>query len=462
MKLQNIKITELKESKINPRGREFSGPEFDDLVASIKEKGVLVPIIVRQTSKSDHSAAYEIVAGARRFRAAKIAGLEEIPATIQQLTDFEAREVQIIENLHREGIHPLEEGEAYRKLIEESKYEIKSVAAKVGKSETYVRQRLFLTNLIEKVAGYYRAGKVNDGQAVVIARLSPGNQEIVMKEISDRSWRLNSLKDLENFIKEKIYSPMEFQPWLKTPELKLVVGKCIECQPMNADLFGEAKPDKCNNLKCWMRKMSVYINYRAKTEKLVKVTKEWNPSNKSLIGRDNYKTLSSKEKDHCKFAKKAIVAEGEDIGTTIFICFDKECRKHSDDHSIYERTLAEKARRKKEIEKAKKAKLARNAHLERALKVVNWPLNKPKHLEALFALACDNTSANTWRSVAKRRELKVEKKKGSWGSSYYDYRSAVESIAQKMNATEKARLAFEFLIDTGYESHHKGIGKLTK
>ena len=183
MKLQLIKVTLAYESDTNPRGKKFEGPSFDDLVASIKEKGVLVPVIARPKEKGGKS--FEIVAGNRRFRAAGLAGLKEIPARVEELSDDEAREVQIIENLQREDVHPLEEGEAYHKIIEESKYEIAAIAAKVGKSETYVRQRLFLTNLSEKSAKAYRKGDITDGHAVLIAKLSPNDQIEAVKFASD-------------------------------------------------------------------------------------------------------------------------------------------------------------------------------------------------------------------------------------------------------------------------------------
>src|SRR5690349_8738274 len=134
--LQTLPIGKCFESPTNPRGSKLEGPELDELVASIKEKGVLMPVLARPVKDK-----FEIVAGNRRFRAATLAGLKEIPARVSEMSDAEAREAQIVENLQRADVHPLEEGTAYRKLIEEAGYDVPAVAAKVSKSETYVRDR---------------------------------------------------------------------------------------------------------------------------------------------------------------------------------------------------------------------------------------------------------------------------------------------------------------------------------
>lgn len=100
MELRSIKLSECFESPTNPRGSKFEGREFDELVASIREKGVLMPILVRA-----HKGKFEVIAGNRRFRAAKEAAFTEIPARIVEMTDIQAREAQIVENLQRADVH---------------------------------------------------------------------------------------------------------------------------------------------------------------------------------------------------------------------------------------------------------------------------------------------------------------------------------------------------------------------
>src|ERR1035441_7098690 len=104
MQLQEVKVSACYESETNPRGKDFGGKAFDELVASIREKGVLTPILVRPSTMKKGD--FEVVAGNRRFRAAYQLKLETIPAQVQAMTDSEAREAQIVENLQRQDVHP--------------------------------------------------------------------------------------------------------------------------------------------------------------------------------------------------------------------------------------------------------------------------------------------------------------------------------------------------------------------
>src|SRR5215831_20253496 len=135
--LQTLKVSQCIESETNPRGTKFDEADLKELTASIKEQGILMPLLVRP-----YKGKFEVIAGSRRFRAAKLAGLTEIPAHLVEMTDIEAREAQIVENLQRADVHPLQEGASYRDLIEKSGYDIAAVAVRVGKSEGYVRNRL--------------------------------------------------------------------------------------------------------------------------------------------------------------------------------------------------------------------------------------------------------------------------------------------------------------------------------
>ena len=194
MELQNVKIKDCVELPTNPRGSKFEGAEFNELVASIKEKGVLMPILVRPQKGK-----YEVVAGNRRFRAAQTLRLSEIPARVVEISDTEVREAQIVENLQRADVHPLEEGTAYRNLIEQSGYDVAAVAAKVGKSESYVRDRLVLTNLIKPGQTAFRSGAMTAGHAALIARLDEKQQKDAVEYASDEYDR-PSTADLREWI----------------------------------------------------------------------------------------------------------------------------------------------------------------------------------------------------------------------------------------------------------------------
>ncbi len=138
----NAKLVELKDIKPSQHNarKTFDEAKIKELSASIKEKGVIEPIIIRPANGK-----YEVVCGERRFRASQMAGITTIPAVIKELDDKQAIEYQIIENLHREDVHPLEEAEGYELLMKKHGYKtVEDIAVKVGKSKGYVYGRLKL------------------------------------------------------------------------------------------------------------------------------------------------------------------------------------------------------------------------------------------------------------------------------------------------------------------------------
>jgi ParB family chromosome partitioning protein len=145
---RNLSVAALIESPTNPRKR-FEESSLCELAASFKTQGVLAPLLVRELNESK----YEVIAGARRLRAAKLAELENVPVRIVKLSDAEAIEAQCVENLQREDIHPLEEALGFKSLLELGEpYNIAHIAARAGKSEAYIYGRLRLADLIPPVA----------------------------------------------------------------------------------------------------------------------------------------------------------------------------------------------------------------------------------------------------------------------------------------------------------------------
>ena len=262
MQLQSIKIADVVDSKTNPRGKD-RGKTFPDLVASIKEKGVLMPILVRKVGKQ-----YEVIAGSRRFSASKQLGLEEIPAKIVTMNDTEAREAQIVENLQREDVHPLDEGEAYRQLIEQSGYDVAAVAVKVGKSETFVRDRLVLTNLIKDGKTAFREGEITAGHAALIARLEDKQQTDAIEFVLDE-YETPTTAELRSWIQGRVYADsMESPPWKGDEQMQAALGGCDECKGAGGDLFGKTASESCSNPKCYAMRIAAFIEIKKK-EKLV-------------------------------------------------------------------------------------------------------------------------------------------------------------------------------------------------
>jgi len=170
---RDVPVTALTESASNPRKR-FDENGLSELAASFKTQGVLAPLLVRQLDDSK----YEVVAGARRLRAAKIAELQNVPVRIVKLTDAEAIEAQCVENLLREDIHPLEEALGFKSLLELGEaYNIAHIAARSGKSEAYIYGRLRLADLIPPVAEAFLKDTITIGHALVIAKLPASQQQ---------------------------------------------------------------------------------------------------------------------------------------------------------------------------------------------------------------------------------------------------------------------------------------------
>ena len=171
---RSVPITALAESATNPRKR-FDAKNLEELAASFKTQGILAPLLVRELEESK----YEVVAGARRLRAAKLAELEKLPVRVVKLTDAEAIEAQCVENLQREDIHPLEEALGFKSLLElgEPVYTIATIASRAGKSEAYVYGRVRLADLIPPVAEAFLKDQITIGHALLIAKLPASQQQ---------------------------------------------------------------------------------------------------------------------------------------------------------------------------------------------------------------------------------------------------------------------------------------------
>jgi ParB family chromosome partitioning protein len=171
---RSVPIGILVESATNPRKR-FDEKNLEELAASMRAQGILAPLLVRELEESK----YEVVAGARRLRAAKLAELENLPVRVVKLTDAEAIECQCVENLQREDIHPLEEALGFKSLLElgEPVYTIATIASRAGKSEAYVYGRVRLADLIPPVAEAFLKDQITIGHALLIAKLPASQQQ---------------------------------------------------------------------------------------------------------------------------------------------------------------------------------------------------------------------------------------------------------------------------------------------
>jgi ParB/RepB/Spo0J family partition protein len=168
-----LRLDDIRCSTTNPR-KVFDQISLEELAKSIREHGVLQPVIVRPSN-----GAFELVAGERRVRAARLAGLQEIPAISEERTDAEVVEAQLVENLQRADLHPLDEADGYTRLMKAG-IGAEQVAKRVGKPVKYVFERLRLMSLIAPAAALFREGKILAGHAVLLARLAPETQKLAI------------------------------------------------------------------------------------------------------------------------------------------------------------------------------------------------------------------------------------------------------------------------------------------
>ena len=180
-----LPIEKIQANKQNPRS-VFSEDELVDLANSIKEKGIVQPIIVRELNNAE---SYEVIAGERRWRAAQIAQLDNVPAIIKNLSDVDALEIAIIENVQRSNLSPIDEATGYQRLIDIYNYTQEDLAQVIGKSRSYIANILRLNNLPAKVKDYLSSGQLTIGhaRALILAENAESLADlIILKELSVR------------------------------------------------------------------------------------------------------------------------------------------------------------------------------------------------------------------------------------------------------------------------------------
>ncbi len=190
--LRHMPIEMLKASPNNPR-KYFAEADLDDLAKSISDKGLLQPIVVRPMPQGE----YEIVAGERRWRAAQRAGIHDVPVLIRELSDGEALEIALIENIQRSDLNPLEEARAYGLLLEQFNYTQQQLAESIGKSRSHIANTLRLLNLPETVRQQIEQGNLTAGHArALVATDSPA-------ELADQIIKLGlSVREAEGLARD--------------------------------------------------------------------------------------------------------------------------------------------------------------------------------------------------------------------------------------------------------------------
>jgi ParB/RepB/Spo0J family partition protein len=282
METENIVRIELERIEPSPGNRKVGGfdqAKLQQLAESIKAVGVQQPAIVRPKGAGQGDPIYELVAGERRWRASKLAGVPDLPCVIRELDDVQVLKIQTIENLQREDVHPLDEADGYARLIDAAGYTIEQVAGELGKSISYVYQRLKLRDLIPEARKLLVKNRITESHAILIARLTEAQQkEIVEDYLFESSYAYTtdeekpiSVRELSDTIQERLFMELSHATWpLDDADLVSAVGACKVCLKRSGaqpDLFADVckdnkKKDQCIDRACFYSKIAAIVKRR--------------------------------------------------------------------------------------------------------------------------------------------------------------------------------------------------------
>jgi ParB family chromosome partitioning protein len=351
---RELPLALLNESKTNPR-RVFDEVSLRELAASIRSQGVLSPLLVRPLTENG----FEIVAGARRYRAAQMAEAVTVPVRIKQMGDAEVLEAQLVENLIRAEIHPMEEAEGFARLLalEEPKYSIEQIGARVGKSAMFVASRLKLVDLAPAAVDAFYANEIGVGHALLLAKLPADQQEQALSACFKEAYNggqnpariLLPVRNLQFWIETNVLLILKDAPFDKhDAQLVTTAGSCADCPKRtghNKLLFGDdlgKQGDQCTDPRCYNAKLVAHVTKAvAAKPSLVQISTAYGgqkegspvlPRNKYTAIRDDKpprkEDAQRAEFKVCKFTTDAIITEGSDIGTIHKVCANPECSIH--------------------------------------------------------------------------------------------------------------------------------------
>lgn len=369
-RFEQIPIAQLVSSKTNPR-KHFDEAYLAQLSASVAEKGVIEPIVVRQVDAgSHHPLKFEIVAGECRFRAAKLAELPYLPAVIRAYTDEQALEVQLVENICRHDLTPLEQATGYRALIKTSptKHSADTIAIRIGMSVAWVWDRLKLNDLVPEAKALLEQERMAVGHAILIARLKPEDQARVIDPGNGRNgynaqrdglWQYDGgrLLDADDAITEsrkdkygdlKPVSIRELDTWIRE-HVRFDVAHAAKAVPLEfepvaaAVAAAEAKPGRGKKV------IPITFSYR--------VADDARDGDQRTYGSESWKRADGTEKSKtCEHSVLGVVAAGSrHYGEAFEVCVARDkCPVHFGD------VLRQKEQNAKLRESGQTSKAAKN------------------------------------------------------------------------------------------------------
>lgn len=415
-------LAQLVESPTNPRKR-YQQSSLEELAQSFRSRGVLEPLLVRPIEPER----FEIVAGSRRYRAARLAELETVPVRVREMTDAEALEVQCIENLQREDIHSLEEAQGFRVLLNlpDQQYTVTRIAERSGKPPGYVAGRLKLTELIPDVADAFLADKLTIGHALLIAKLPPAQQQEAFKAAFRSTWIgsaqteiLLPVRELAGWIESNLVLDLQTAPFDQADAtLAPEAGSCSDCVKRtgaNSLLFPEAHHDACLDGICWKKKIAAHLAASVeRNPQLIQISSNWGSHSNGILGRSQYIEILKKasrnghgkqaaERTKCPHITQAIVVEDGNVGHIVDVCANPTCEVH---HAESRKSQQAQERMRKEHRKEEEQRKQELATRIRVLKAVLDKITVPLTKSDLEMVAREfaNRLPHEYRTILSQR-----------------------------------------------------------
>jgi len=458
--IQDIPLEKIRESKTNPR-RFFDEAKLAELADNIKQHGVLQPILLRPLPERE-TGTYELVAGTRRYRASKLAKRESIPATVRELTDAQALELQVIENVQRVDVHPLDEAQGYAALVElqPDTYTVESIASRVGRSPQYVNGRLRLIQLIPDAKHAFYEDKLTVAHAFEIARLQPNDQRRALQEcfpqyrnaaviLRDKKAEATTVRELRAWIEREIHLDLTNAPFDPQDDALLPkAGACARCPKRtgsNPLLFPEVRQKSiCTDRECYRAKVEALVQIQVKPleekgEKPLRVSQvpawQTNGHAKDVIFEGQYR--KAKAKGECPHTNAAVLIDGKGAGSVFYLCQTEKCEVHNR-VTRYQPTLQEQAQHKKEALAERIEKESRVRILGATRKKLPDVLSRPD-LEMVALDYFRRLGHDSHRRLSKLYAWEEKKSKTSWGAETVDYEKLVTTAVQRMSGADLHR-----------------------
>jgi ParB family transcriptional regulator, chromosome partitioning protein len=462
---QMIPMESLEDSTTNPRKR-IDEAKLQELAGSIKETGIYSPLLVRPLEGKR----FQVVFGRRRYLAAQLAGEKAAPCRIREMSDSEVLEAQIVENGQRQDIHPLEEGSAYKALLElpDHKHTPATIAAKTGKSETYVTGRLRLTELVPEIQTVFLEDQISIAHALLIAKLPASQQPTAYTAAFRQVWTgdghkpvLMPAKELEAWIQQNILMELSAAPFSKDDEALLPqAGSCANCPKrtgFNHLLFSEVRKDSCTDPQCFQAKLDAHVSTAVtKKPQLVQISNDYR-TRESVLGKSKYVELQVKkrpdssklspEQKPCRNMAEAIFSDGGRKGQIVKVCADANCKVHRPDSPKPEDVEKQRAQERKRIEAQKVEITIRHQVFAQVLQKVPVPFAKTE-LELIAMRLLDKLDYQRRVLIAKRHKLISAK---SVESDHNEMVSGFKKMFKESDDKAVCRLILEcILIDSAY------------